>query len=176
VEPEQANPKRERAVAQSIVSGSYRHAVAAVVALTCFSLDLITKTLARLYLPESESLPLLPCILRLTRVTNTGAAFSLGQHYAPVVAIVSTFVFLLLLAWSIRRYGKGGTPLLEEVGMAMVLGSAFGNLIDRYFFGRVTDFLEFQFIRFPVFNVADVLIDVGIGLALIASLKKGMPK
>jgi len=172
VEPNQANAKREKTVVNSIVVGWGRHLLAVLVALTCLSIDLFTKAWARAYLPENESLPFLPPLLKLTRVTNTGAAFSLGHGYGQVVAFVSSLVFVGLLAWSIKRYRKENHPLLEEIGIAMVLGSAFGNLLERYYFGRVTDFLEFQFIRFPIFNGADVLIDVGIGLILITMLSK----
>jgi signal peptidase II len=171
VEPDQANAKREKTVVNSIVAGQGRHLLAALVALTCLSIDSFTKAWARAYLPEGESLSFVPPLLKFTRVTNTGAAFSLGHGNGQVVAILSSLVFLGLLAWSIKRYKTREHPLLEEIGFAMVLGSAFGNLLDRYFFGRVTDFLEFQFIRFPVFNVADVLIDVGIGLILISMLR-----
>ena len=52
--------------------------------------------------------------------------------------------------------------------MGCLLGGAIGNLIDRYTVGQVTDFLEFTFVSFPVFNVADALIDVGIGCLFIA--------
>lgn len=171
MESNQANAKREKPVVNSIAAVWGRHLLAVLVALACLSTDSITKAWARSCLPENESVPFLPQFLRLTLVTNTGAAFSLGHSNGQAVAIVSTIVFFVLLAWSIKRYKISDRPLLEEIGMAMVLGSAFGNLLDRYLFGHVTDFLEFQFIRFPVFNVADVLIDVGIGLALIAMMR-----
>jgi signal peptidase II len=173
VEPNQANANQEKLVVESGTTLRKRHLAAVFVAFACFALDIAAKYLARLYLPQNVSLPFLPSFLRLTLVTNTGAAFSLGQGNAQAVAIISTGVFLLLLVWSIRRYQSGNYPFLEEIGMAMVLGSALGNLVDRYAYGRVTDFLEFELIQFPVFNVADVLIDVGIGLVLLAMYKRG---
>jgi len=59
--------------------------------------------------------------------------------------------------------------------MAMVIGAALGNLVDRYIYGRVTDFLEFEFVSFPVFNVADVLIDIGLVLAIISMMRRRAP-
>ncbi|PWT97405.1 MAG: signal peptidase II [Candidatus Melainabacteria bacterium] len=172
MEPNQANAKLEKTVAHPIIAGWGRHWLAVLVAFTCLSVDLFTKAWARSYLPENESLPFLPPLLKLTRVTNSGAAFSLGHGNGQAVALISSLVFVGLLAWSIKRYRSEDRPLLEEIGIAMVLGSAFGNLLERYYFGRVTDFLEFQFIHFPIFNVADLLIDVGIGLILITMLSK----
>jgi len=126
-------------------------------------------------LPENESRQFLASFLRLTRVTNTGAAFSLGQGYAQTVTFISTVVFLILFFWSIRRYRSSTHSLLEELGMAMVIGAALGNLVDRYIYGRVTDFLEFEFVSFPVFNVADVLIDIGLVLAIISMMRRRAP-
>lgn len=60
-------------------------------------------------------------------------------------------------------------PWLEQLGMSIVIGSAAGNLLERLVHGKVTDFFEFAFINFPVFNVADALIDTGIVLLLISA-------
>ena len=173
MEPNQANANQQKAVGKPVVTVCSRHLVAVLVAACCFALDFFTKTLARANLPSHESLPLFPSIIRLTHVTNTGAAFSLGHGNGPIVTFVSTLVFLTLFVWSVKRYWAGKNSFLEEIGVAIVLGSALGNLIDRYLYGRVTDFLEFEFMRFPVFNVADILIDVGLVLILIAMFKKG---
>ena len=172
MEPNQANANQEKAVVEPVIAVRNRHVVAFLVALWCFAIDIFTKTLARANLPNQESLPLLPSFIRLTHVTNTGAAFSLGQGNAQAVTFIATLVFLLLLIWAVRRYRTGNNAFLEEIGVAIVLGAALGNLIDRYIYGKVTDFLEFEFIHFPVFNLADVLIDVGIGLVLIAMFRK----
>lgn len=173
MEPDNAKASQNNACAENVLASPRRHVVALLLAFCCFAIDIATKTWARSCLPERESVAFLPPFLKFTLVTNTGAAFSLGQDNGQAVAIISTLVFLVLFIWSIARYKSNNAPLLEELGMALVLGSAFGNLIDRYLYGRVTDFLEFDFIKFPVFNMADVLIDVGIGLVLITLFRKG---
>lgn len=155
--------------AKSFTWTSRRHLAAVALSLVCFVLDFATKHWARLSLTSHVSQQLIPGLIKLTLVTNSGAAFSLGENNALAITMLSTAVFLFLLFWSAHRCGKNG--LLEELGMAVVLGSAFGNLFDRYRYGRVTDFLEFDFISFPVFNVADALIDLGICLVLLSIFK-----
>jgi len=96
----------------------------------------------------------------------------LAQSIAAAV-----YVILVIVYW--QRYFSSRIPRvwLEQLGMSIVLGAALGNLLERLCCGRVTDFFEFTFIHFPVFNGADVLIDVGIGLILISAYfyKKNMP-
>jgi signal peptidase II len=173
VEHNQLNPSSStNPVANLPATVLSRHLIAILVALLCFVLDMASKTWARASLSPQVSQWLLPPLLKLTLTTNCGAAFSLGEDHAQVVIIFSTAVFALLLIWSCRRYRSITHPFLEELGMAIILGAALGNLVDRYTYGRVTDFLEFASINFPVFNLADVLIDVGVGLVLIAMLRK----
>ena len=61
---------------------------------------------------------------------------------------------------------------LERIGLGFLFGGACGNLLDRFTIGKVTDFLDFTFINFPVFNMADVFIDIGIGLIIISMMRE----
>ena len=151
--------------------GKLLHLSAALVALLCFALDAATKFWARCALAPGEVRPFIPHFLSLFLVENSGCAFSLGRNNAQTVTLVSTAIFLLLLFWSIHRYQSNVHSFIEELSMAMVLGSALGNLVDRYVYGKVTDFLNFEFVSFPVFNVADILIDVGIAILLVVTLR-----
>jgi len=79
----------------------------------------------------------------------------------------------LLIAGAIvatERRAKGRLPRFLGIALALPLGGALGNLVDRIRFGYVVDFLDFRLIHFPVFNVADSAITVGIGLLLLRSL------
>ena len=105
---------------------------------------------------------------RFKLVFNTGASFSLFQNGGQVIGVIAAGV--VVLTW----YFVGQVEhRLEVAGIATVLGGAAGNLIDRIFRGdgcldgAVVDFLDFSF--FPTFNVADVAINVGVGLLLIAA-------
>ncbi|MBZ0186402.1 MAG: signal peptidase II, partial [Candidatus Obscuribacterales bacterium] len=87
---------------------------------------------------------------------------------------LATVLTMAIFSWSIKRQFEIPAPhVLESIGLGCITGGAIGNLIDRYTQGKVTDFLDFAFINFPVFNVADVLIDTGIALVIIAILITG---
>jgi len=90
-----------------------------------------------------------------------------------MVTGAASILTLAIVGWWIKRELKG--PLLnctERAAIGFLLGGAIGNLIDRFNYGKVTDFLDFAFINFPIFNVADICIDIGIGLLYIALWQK----
>jgi len=145
---------------------------AAVAGVLSLIIDIASKTWARHNLTVGESVAFIPAVLKLSLVTNTGAAFSVGSGNGMIVLTIASAVFLLLIFWYYQRLKKGFESGLEEYGLSIVIGAAAGNLLDRLLYGRVTDFLEFTFISFPVFNVADIMIDVGIGLIIISTLRQ----
>lgn len=115
-----------------------------------------------------DSVALWPGVFYLTYVTNTGAAFSLFSDNGEWLKWLSMAVSLGLAA-----LGLGVTlpNRWEEVGYGLILSGALGNGIDRVMAGEVIDFLDFRLIRFPIFNVADICINIGIVCLLIAALK-----
>jgi signal peptidase II len=143
--------------------------IAAVVSLI---LDQLTKYLVVQNFKLTESLPLWSGVFHLTYVTNTGAAFSLFSQGGSWLRWLSLVVSLglMALAWF-------GPPLItfEQLGYGFILGGALGNGIDRFAAGYVVDFLDFQLIKFPIFNLADVFINVGIVCLLIASFRQLPP-
>jgi len=142
--------------------------------LIAFGLDLSSKIWARQNLVSGTTVPFLPPLLRLTLSTNTGAAFSMGNNQGFLVGAFATAIFIGISVWFWRRMQSGFDSNLERFGLAIMLGGAFGNLLDRYMYGRVTDFLDFMFIDFPIFNVADALIDVGVGLIILSNLNSNL--
>ena len=146
-----------------------------IAALLSLILDRITKswvvqTFALTNPPETW--PLWPGVFHLTYVTNTGAAFSLFSQGGTWLRWLSLAVSvgLMALAWfgpQLQRW--------EQVGYGLILGGALGNGVDRFVSGRVVDFLDFRLIQFPVFNLADIFINVGIVCLLIASFQKSPP-
>lgn len=112
------------------------------------------------------SFPLWPGVFHFTYVTNTGAAFSLfsqGGNWLRWLSLVVS-LGLICLAWLGPRLDHW-----EQAGYGFLLGGAIGNGIDRFLSGEVVDFLDFRLIQFPVFNLADVSINVGIICLLIAT-------
>lgn len=149
-----------------------RVSLVAITAIVVIALDVLAKWWAVTALQMGETQPFLPGLLQLTLTKNTGVAFGLGRALPSFVpALVSIAVVSVLGYVVFRRESKGEhLSLLEQLGFGMIIGGALGNIGDRLLHGMVTDFLEFSFIQFPVFNVADALIDVGIGLLIIGSL------
>lgn len=143
--------------------------VTAIVSIVVL-LDQLTKWLTLKAFVPGESLPLIPSILHLTYVQNTGAAFGLFKNMTPVFIILSLTVSAWIL-WELCRKGPHGTMRLW--GFALVLAGALGNLIDRVCLGYVVDMIDLRV--WPVFNVADSAISIGVGLLLLCTLRTQQP-
>ena len=134
------------------------------IALLAVLADRLTKAAVEGFIPNGR--PLVSGILNLRPVVNRGAAFSLFSGYSPALAILTAVLIAGLTAWLIAR---PDAPALLRAGLWLIVGGGMGNLYDRLTAGRVTDFLELAFVRFAVFNVADVCICLGAALAVIGS-------
>ena len=145
---------------------NYLFWIAAVVAIVS---DQITKYWVVQFFELGESLPLWDGVFHFTFVENTGAAFSLfsenGEWLRWLSLIVSFALMLLaLLGPKMTR--------LEQIGFGCILGGALGNGMDRFASGAVVDFLDFRLINFPIFNLADVFINIGSLCLLLAAIKE----
>ena len=121
-----------------------------------------------------ESRPVIPGFFDLTYVQNSGAAFGLfasvdSSLKAIVLNSVAVIVFLIVSAYALRSPHKS---VRLQVGLALILGGAVGNLLDRVRFTYVVDFIDFSISghHWPAFNVADSAIVVGAGLLLLDGL------
>lgn len=147
----------------------------AVTAL-CFACDLSSKQWARQTLIQGMPHPFIEGLIHFRLTANTGAAFSMGYGHASLMTGVAVLMTTVLVVWTVLRERKEkNLPLLDRIGAGCILGGAAGNLFDRFARGRVTDFIQFSFMPFPTFNVADSFIDIGIGLLLIQTLKSERP-
>lgn len=130
------------------------------------ALDQWTKRLATLHLAGRRSVELLGEYVQLTFAQNSGVAFSLGagtKFPFYLFSIAAAIVILWLLA-------RGRVPRVgQQVALALILGGALGNLVDRITTGLVVDFIEVGIgrLRWPVFNVADSAVSVGVVLFLL---------
>jgi signal peptidase II len=140
-----------------------------IAAFIAFFLDQITKYWVVQTFSLGQTLPLLTGIFHFTYVTNTGAAFSLLSGKVEWLRWLSLGVSLVLIA--LPLFGPT-LNLWDQLGYGLILGGAMGNGIDRFVLGHVVDFLDFRLISFPVFNVADSFISIGIVFLLIASFQK----
>ena len=116
-----------------------------------------------------QTIPLWPGVFHFTYVTNTGAAFSLFSQNGEWLKWLSLLVSLGLIALGALTHLSNRW---EQVGYGFILGGALGNGIDRMLAGEVVDFLDFRLIQFPIFNLADVCINIGIACLLIAAFRQ----
>lgn len=131
--------------------------------------DQITKRLADERLRSQRSVPLVDDVLRLTYVENRGAAFGLLQDQTTFFVFVGILVIGVIAA-SYRYLPRSGFRL--HLALGLQLGGAIGNLVDRIRQGYVVDFVDFGYRSnwWPVFNVADSAIVVGVALLALNAL------
>ena len=127
-------------------------------------LDQITKAMVRRSLSPAESIELIRDVLYLTYVRNTGAAFGLMPGGRSL--FIGTSI-LVLVGIGVYRWRRRPDAAWLVVALALATAGAAGNLIDRAIVGRVTDFVDFSLIHFPVFNVADTAIVIGVGMLIV---------
>ncbi|MDR0838457.1 MAG: signal peptidase II [Oscillospiraceae bacterium] len=120
-------------------------------------LDRLFKMWVASAIEPGQVIRLIPGVIQLTYAENTGAAFSLMSNMRWALVAVSV-VAVLALAVVVLLYRRGA---LGRLAAASILGGAVGNLIDRIMTGRVIDMFEPTFVRFAIFNVADVFITLG---------------
>jgi signal peptidase II len=116
---------------------------------------------------------LVPGYFALTHVKNTGGAWSVLAGHVSVLAVVAAVVAVFILAYE-RHLEK--PTWWQGTGLGLLLAGTLGNLVDRVRFGHVTDMFDLQWQYrniFPIFNVADIGIDVGIGILLVFAALAG---
>ena len=114
---------------------------------------------------EVYPIPFLAPFFRFTYWKNTGAAFGIFQN-ANMPLLILSILISLVVVW--LYFKSEDEPLIFRISLAMMLGGAIGNMIDRIRFGFVTDFIAVGI--FPVFNIADSAVTVGVAIMLIAML------
>lgn len=127
-----------------------------ILSIVILAADMVTKYFVQRKMEPYDSIPVIKNIFHITYVQNTGAAFSILKGKIFFFTAVSVIITLIIIFIMIKY------PIKEKIfgiAMAMVLGGAVGNLIDRLRYGYVVDFLDFRI--WPVFNIADCAIVVG---------------
>jgi signal peptidase II len=165
------NPSDEDgAIEPGVPSRTRLLALFAAVAVGCYLVDVLSKVVAVRHLSDEGTVDLLGPWFGLHLVRNSGAAFSTGTAYTEILAIVSVVAVGVVL-WVSRRLGSR----LWAVGLGVLLAGVLGNLTDRIFRepgfmrGHVVDFLRFP--HWPVFNVADVCINVAAAIIVLQALR-----
>ena len=131
-------------------------------------LDQVSKFLMLSILGFERSKNIIPNLLNFTLVKNKGAAFSLFSNSTNILTIISLLATLILIIIILKFPPKSFWNL---IGLTFLLGGTLGNGIDRLFKGYVLDFFELVPINFPIFNVADISINIAILFFLIDIIK-----
>ncbi|MBD9010278.1 MAG: signal peptidase II [Clostridiales bacterium] len=137
-----------------------------IIAAVLIVADYITKLWAERVLTKISSIPLIENVFHLTYVENRGIAFGMFSGGRVVFIAVSLIVMAVLLIIVFKTPKDTRTVWLKG-GASLVIAGAIGNLIERLVKGYVVDFFDFRLINFPVFNVADIAVCVGVVMLLI---------
>lgn len=129
-------------------------------------IDFVSKLIVSNLMQVGQSVVLIKDFFYITYVRNTGAAWSVFSDRTWLVIGVS-FIIILLLIWYV--YKNKPSNKLEKVGYSLVIGGAIGNFIDRIVYGYVIDFFDFNIFGYdyPIFNMADCFILIGVLLLIV---------
>lgn len=132
--------------------------------------DLLSKYFITKKLPNTgDGVDVIPGFINFIYVQNTGAAWGMLAG-RPVFLIIISLIILAVYLWfyylRLKKL-KNKTSIILSISVGLIAGGCIGNLVDRIAFGYVRDFINFQFIDFPVFNVADISLTIGIIIMII---------
>ena len=136
-----------------------------------FILDQIIKILIQKNMSLYQEITIIPSFFSLYYVKNTGAAFSLLQNNSTILLLIS-FLSVIILNYYIFK--EKNITILSKISFGLLLGGIYGNILDRIIHRSVIDYLSFSVFNysFPIFNLADIGITVGVGLIILETILK----
>lgn len=143
-----------------------------LIAFIVFVIDQLTKYVIATKLELRDQISVIGDFFLITSHRNTGAAFGILENQRYFFIII-TIVVVIGIVWYIQKMKNTGNKLLP-FALSLVLGGALGNFLDRALTGEVVDFLQFNFgtYTFPIFNIADSCIVIGVALIIIDSFRE----
>ena len=138
-------------------------------------IDQIVKLLIKTNMSLNEEISIIPNFFSIQYLKNTGAAFSILENQTILLAITS-IICISVIIYYLKKEKNLTTTMYLSFGL--VLGGILGNLIDRIVYQGVIDFLSFQIFNynFPVFNIADIGITIGVLLLIIIYISRDIKK
>jgi signal peptidase II len=134
-------------------------------------LDQVSKAIVRRTLPLHESVSVIPGVVDFTHIRNTGAAFGFlnGVDFPFKTIVIAIVATAALIGVALYAAGLAHHQTLARVGLALIIGGAAGNLIDRVIAGSVVDFVDvyWRSYHFWAFNVADSAISIGVAIMIL---------
>jgi len=136
-----------------------------------FVFDQLIKYYINRFLKINTGIDIIPNFFRILHIRNNGAAFSILENNTILLVIISV-LFLVILDRYIKK--EKSFTKLSIISLGMIMGGIFGNLMDRIIYHSVIDYLSFNIFNhnFPIFNLADICITVGVVLLIINELIK----
>ena len=136
-----------------------------------FILDQIIKFLIQKNMSLYQAKTIIPSFFSLYYVKNTGAAFSILQDSSSIILLISILSIITINYYIVKE--KKMTKL-SKISFGLLLGGIYGNLLDRIIHKSVIDYLSFSVFNysFPIFNLADIGITVGVGLIILETILK----
>lgn len=130
-----------------------------IIAMILIGLDQLSKYLTVQEIALGEVVSLVPNVLSLTYIRNSGAAWSILEDqmiffYVITIVVVGALIYFL--------HTEGKKSPIASTGIAFIMGGAIGNFIDRLHLKYVIDMIRLEFINFPIFNVADMALTIGV--------------
>ena len=143
--------------------------------LAVVALDQITKYSIEAQLSFGQSIEIIKGFFSLTYARNTGAAWSILSGQMTFFYIISTIALVVMTYFLFKTDKK---EHLQRIALALLIAGTLGNFIDRLMFQYVRDFLDFIILGydFPIFNVADISLNVAIGLLILETILEGRGK
>ena len=140
-----------------------------IIAVLVLIIDQVSKSLIEIFFKLNESVVVIKDFFYITVAHNTGGAWSIFSDHSYLFIIASVIAILLLIKF---MFGFKNN-LRNNIAFACLFGGIFSNLADRIFLGYVRDFLDFKIFGYdyPIFNIADVTIVVGVLLLVVAVIK-----
>ena len=135
-----------------------------IVIATSVGIDQLTKALISTSYSIGESHVIIPHLINFSYIRNEGAAWGIFSNNRWIFIVISAILIIIL---PIILYKFRKLHFLFGFSLSLIIGGAIGNMVDRVFFGSVIDFIEFEFINFPIFNFADICVTVGAVLMFI---------
>ena len=134
-------------------------------------LDQIIKLLIQKNMNLYQEITIIPSFFSLYYVKNTGAAFSILQDNSSIILLIS-FLSIIILNYYIIK--EKNITKLSKISFGLLLGGIYGNLLDRIIHKSVIDYLSFSIFNysFPIFNLADIGITIGVGLIILETILK----
>jgi len=157
------------------ISGENMRKREVLLILAVVALDQITKYAIEAQLSLGQSIEIIKGFFSLTYARNTGAAWSILTGQMTFFYIVSVIALVVMTYFLLKTDKKEN---LQRIALALLIAGTLGNFIDRLMFQYVRDFLDFIIIGydFPIFNVADISLNVAIGLLILEAILEGRGK